>query len=207
MGKYLGPTACDVIEKRHRYRCFPVSFANFFRTAFFFNTSGQLLLIDVSKYVLSKNIFNPIQSNVASRNPSYERVVVCVKWNTWPKGVNPFHATDLFCWYLENIRKPLVFRYFQGVSKEISGMKWVQSLVWDSPQVPMDIGRNLNLLKTQDVNSIYIRLWRACSVVVGSLGLETKDFQISASSPVTSYVQRWALFREPKRSIRNLRCR
>ena len=38
------------------------------------------------------------------------------------KSLNPFHATDLF-WY------PLiffeVFRCFQGVSKEISGIKWV----------------------------------------------------------------------------------
>ena len=63
MGKYLGPTACDVIEKRHRYRRFPVSFANFFRTAFLYNTSGQLLLIDVSNYVylkISLIQFNPM---------------------------------------------------------------------------------------------------------------------------------------------------
>ena len=38
---------------------------------------------------------------------------------------NPFNATDLFWYPPENIRKPLVF-CFQGVSKEISGMKWVK---------------------------------------------------------------------------------
>ena len=39
--------------------------------------------------------------------------------------LNPFHATDLF-WYLpENIRKPLIFWCFQEVSKEVSGLKLV----------------------------------------------------------------------------------
>ena len=38
---------------------------------------------------------------------------------------NPFHATDLF-WYPENIRKLRVFWCFQGLSKEIIGMKWVK---------------------------------------------------------------------------------
>ena len=37
--------------------------------------------------------------------------------------INPFHARS-FLIPPENIRKPLVF-CFQGVSKEISGMKWV----------------------------------------------------------------------------------
>ena len=37
--------------------------------------------------------------------------------------VNPFHATDLLI-PPENIGKLEVFWYFQGVSKEISGMKW-----------------------------------------------------------------------------------
>ena len=36
---------------------------------------------------------------------------------------NPFHATGLLP--LENVRKPEVFWYFQGVQKETSGMKWV----------------------------------------------------------------------------------
>ena len=34
-------------------------------------------------------------------------------------------ATDLFWNPPESIRKPLVFWSFQGVSKEMSGMKWV----------------------------------------------------------------------------------
>ena len=38
---------------------------------------------------------------------------------------NSFYATDLLI-PPENIRKPLVFWCFQGVSKEISGMKWVK---------------------------------------------------------------------------------
>ena len=42
--------------------------------------------------------------------------------------INPFHAADLFWYPPENIRKPQVFWCFQGVSKEISGMKWVNAL-------------------------------------------------------------------------------
>ena len=38
--------------------------------------------------------------------------------------VNPFHGSLLIP--PENIRKPVVFWCFQGVSKEISGMKWVK---------------------------------------------------------------------------------
>ena len=43
-------------------------------------------------------------------------------------SINPFHATDLFWYPLKNIRKPEVFWYFQGVSKEISGMEWVNNI-------------------------------------------------------------------------------
>ena len=42
-------------------------------------------------------------------------------------NINPFLATDLLI-PPENIRKPEVFWCFQGVSKEISGMKWVKGL-------------------------------------------------------------------------------
>ena len=38
----------------------------------------------------------------------------------------PLHATDLFWYRPENIGKLEVFWCFQGVSKEISGMKWVK---------------------------------------------------------------------------------
>ena len=44
---------------------------------------------------------------------------------------NPFHATDRFWFPREKIRKPLVFLCFLGVSKEISGMKWV-NFTWSS---------------------------------------------------------------------------
>ena len=37
--------------------------------------------------------------------------------------IKPFHATDLFLYPLK------VFWCFQGVSKEISGRKWVKGLV------------------------------------------------------------------------------
>ena len=39
--------------------------------------------------------------------------------------INPFHVRSLLT-PPENIRKPEVFWCFQGVSKEISGMKWVK---------------------------------------------------------------------------------
>ena len=38
--------------------------------------------------------------------------------------LNPFHANG-FCDTSKNIRKPKAFWCFQGVSKETSGMKWV----------------------------------------------------------------------------------
>ena len=40
--------------------------------------------------------------------------------------INQFHATGLFGYPPENIRKPKVFWCFHGVPKETSGMKWVK---------------------------------------------------------------------------------
>ena len=39
---------------------------------------------------------------------------------------NSFQATDFFWYPPASIRKPVVFWCFQGVSKEISSMKWVK---------------------------------------------------------------------------------
>ena len=39
---------------------------------------------------------------------------------------DPFHATDLFWCPLKTSEKLKVFWCFQGVSKKISGMKWVK---------------------------------------------------------------------------------
>ena len=39
------------------------------------------------------------------------------------KPLNPFHATGLFQYPLKTSEEPEVFRRFQGVSKETSGMK------------------------------------------------------------------------------------
>ena len=51
-----------------------------------------------------------------------------VVWFSFPVynfiKVNPFHATDLF-WYPWKHQKTRGSWCFQGVSKEISGMKWV----------------------------------------------------------------------------------
>ena len=43
---------------------------------------------------------------------------------------NPFHATYFFRYPPENIIKPLVFLCFRGLSKEISGMKWVKRCMY-----------------------------------------------------------------------------
>ena len=43
--------------------------------------------------------------------------------------LNPFHATDLFRYPPENIRKPLVFWCFQGASEDTRGMKWVKVII------------------------------------------------------------------------------
>ena len=40
--------------------------------------------------------------------------------------INPFHTTSLSI-PNENIRKPVVFWYFQGAKKETIGMSWVKS--------------------------------------------------------------------------------
>ena len=37
-------TVCNLIKKRHQYRCFPVNFAKFIGAFFFRNTSEQLVL-------------------------------------------------------------------------------------------------------------------------------------------------------------------
>ena len=41
---------------------------------------------------------------------------------------DPFHATDLFWCPLKTSEKLKVFWCFQGVSKKISGMKWVKRI-------------------------------------------------------------------------------
>ena len=40
-----------------------------------------------------------------------------INGNTDTKLINPFHATDLFLYPLENIRKPEVFYFSVGIKK------------------------------------------------------------------------------------------
>ena len=42
--KVAGFPVATLLKKRYRHRCFPVNFAEFLRTPFLHNTSGQLLL-------------------------------------------------------------------------------------------------------------------------------------------------------------------
>lgn len=41
---------------------------------------------------------------------------------------NPLFVTGIFLYPLETTKKPLVFRYFEGVQKEASGIKLVDSI-------------------------------------------------------------------------------
>ena len=53
-------------------------------------------------------------------------------------AINPFHATSLFLYPIENVRETRGFLIFQGLQKKTSSMKWVKWFVYDYPNAHKD---------------------------------------------------------------------
>ena len=104
------PQTCNFMKKRLWHWCFLVNFAKFFQNTFFYRAPfAEAASVQLITFFTTTTI-------------PYIRIVL-MKYLVF--FINPLHATDLF-WYPW---KPEVFWYFQGVSKEISDMKWVKHLV------------------------------------------------------------------------------
>ena len=97
--------------------------------------------------------------------------------------INPFHATGLF-WYplktSENQR-------FQGVSKETSDMKWVNSFSWSFCKIPFNV--QLHVIFTHK-NLITEKNWPVAPGVYIKL-LDWKGFEIKKESSQQEIIGNW----------------
>ena len=136
------------IETALRLGCSSVNLLHIFRTLFPKNTSGGLLtavtsepttddIHDILKYIpcivwytscfvwnfstekLSKT---QLRTKTIISRKNFRKLREASIW-FWKK-INTFHATDLF-WYPLKTSENHRFWCFQGISKEISGMKWI----------------------------------------------------------------------------------
>ena len=98
----------------------------------------------------------------------YEFIINLVRigaFMLFPRMINPFLATDLFWCPSESIRKLLVFWCFQGVSKEISVMKWVN----DSKNIVVKNGQ-IDICNWSCCHSNYFKIinvsdWELCKML------------------------------------------
>ena len=138
LNKVVDLRPATLLKKRLWHRCFSVDFAKFLRTHFSRNTSARLL----------RSILRLLDCN--------HLISYCTHFM--------FHATDLFWYTPENVRKPLVFWCFQRVSKEIRWSITIKSNNAVSKRListhPVKLcwifmGRLLRYFKKREANSVH----------------------------------------------------
>ena len=113
----LGLRPATLLKKRLWHICFPENFVKFLRTIFSQKTSGRLLLFFAH---LAKSLFTicyiswPIHFKARVKDKSV---------------VGQFDATGLFRCPLKTSENLCFSDFFEGVSIENNGMKWVKQVV------------------------------------------------------------------------------